>query len=76
LVEFRLKLPRGGENNVWMRKQLVDAFGRDIRILAGSMTAILYSPNADTSEIISNTQLLIKELELKVAREAKQTRNS
>ena len=72
MVEFKLKLPRGGENNIWMPKQLVDAFGRDIRILAGSMAAVLYSANADTREVIAAAQLLIKELELKAAREAKQ----
>jgi hypothetical protein len=75
LVEFKLKLPPGGENNIWMPRQLVDCFGRNIRILAGNMAAVLYSANADTREVISSAQLLIKELELKAAREAKQAKN-
>jgi len=71
LVEFKLKLPKN-ENNVWIPRQLVDEFGRDIRILASGMAGVLYPANADTREVISSAQLLIKELKLKAAREAKQ----
>jgi len=71
LVEFKLKLPKS-ENNVWIPRQLVDAFGRDIRVLAGGVAAVLYSANAVTHDVISSAQILIKELELKAAREEKQ----
>jgi hypothetical protein len=71
LVEFKLKLPRTG-NNVWIPCELVDTFGRDFRVVAAGMAAVLYSASADTHDVISSAQILIKELELKAAREAKQ----
>jgi hypothetical protein len=64
MVELLLKLPRK-QNVVWMPKLVVDSLGRELRLVPGSVVAVLYSNRAKIQDVLESLRIIIQDLELR-----------
>lgn len=65
-MEFELKLPKT-QNIVWIPSEVVASLGRKLRLVPGSMSAVLYSEGADLRTVCQSLRIIIQDLELRPA---------
>jgi hypothetical protein len=69
LVEFDLSLPRSGQNVIWLPKVLVQALGRDLKLMPNSVAAVLYGADADLGDVVRSLEIIKQDLQLKASRQ-------
>jgi len=73
-VEFELKLPKT-QNIVWIPSEVVASLGRKLRLVPGSMSAVLYSEGADLRTVCQSLRIIIQDLELPAGRQSEAVSN-
>ncbi len=62
MVEFELKLPKT-QNIVWVPKEIVNALGRNLRLVPNSIAAVVYPEGADLMYVCKSLRIIIADLE-------------